>query len=356
MFREHLPIVDTMSTLGESNMSNEVVTFAAKPSYLAVVQPVAVDEFSNGLGGGGLNMPVLSIRGKEFRVRMDKQEQPVGRDLDVILVAGRPNVSKRYFEKGYDPKDEESQSPTCYSHDGIVPNAQNPKAHKCAECPFNAWGSAVGSKGEAKKGKACGDFKRLVVLPVFDNGVELPALILDLPPTSFKSNGNDMKLKEYVQACAKNGIDPTTYVVTLSFTSDEFPSISFRPKRYATEAEYARVVAARESDDVKDALAVSAPPAAPAFAQPALAPAPAFAQPAAAPAPVVPAFTVTPAPAPVASAPVVPAPAPVAPALVVPAPAPVASAPVETAQAPVSNNAAEQLAKVQALLSGMNKK
>lgn len=244
-------------------MANDIVI--SRPSFLpakvdAPAARAAADEFGGGLRAG-MPLPMLSTRGKEFRVRMDGNEtslRAVSRNgLDVVLVAARPTVSKRWYEGSYTSG--EIVSPTCSSKDGITPDVGNPVSKTCAACPKNAWGSGSRPDGTATKGKACGDYKRVVVWPVGLNSGDRTAtpMVLDLAATSLrapKGSRGLMMLSEYVQALTKNNLPVYAYVATLDFSDAEFPQVTFTPKRPVTEDEYTAVMAFREDDDVQEVL------------------------------------------------------------------------------------------------------
>lgn len=245
-------------------MANDIVI--SRPSFLPAVKAdasaarTAADEFGGGLRGG-MPLPVLSTRGKEFRVRMDGNEtslRAVSRNgLDVVLVAARPTVSKRWYEGSYTSG--EVVAPTCSSKDGITPDVAAPVARACATCPKNAWGSGTRADGTATKGKACNDYKRLVIWPVGLNSGDRQAtpMVLDLAATSLrapKGSRGLMMLSEYVTALTRNSLPVYAYVATLDFSDAEFPQVTFTPKRPVTEEEYKAIMAFREDDDVQEVL------------------------------------------------------------------------------------------------------
>lgn len=234
-------------------MSNQL-SIPSKPKFLAQQgdSPATLAEFSGGVTGG-LALPMLSIRSKVFRARLDGQEQELSktRDLELILVAARPYVSKRYYKSAY--QSGSTDAPECSSLDGKTPNAgDNRQSEKCATCPHNAFGS----KGA---GKACSDYKRLVVLPLVNGKAVSTPCILDVPATSLKTpkamrGGTDLMLKEYMNTLARHQIDPTTVVSTISFTGAEYPQISWSFARYVEEDEHGLVHELRGSDEVQEVL------------------------------------------------------------------------------------------------------
>jgi hypothetical protein len=113
--------------------------------------------------------------------------------------------------------------------------------------------------GTATKGKACGDYKRVVIWPVVLNSGYRTAtpMVLDLAATSLrapKGSRGVMMLSEYVQALTKDNLPVYAYVATLDFSDAEFPQVTFTPKRPVTEDEYKAVMAFREDDDVQEVL------------------------------------------------------------------------------------------------------
>lgn len=228
------------------------------PSFLAnrEVDTSMNSKLLGGLGGG-MPLPMLSIRGKEFRLRSGGNEVSLKtRELDVVIVAGRDGLSKRYYDSTYNGSDEIT-APICWSQDGHTPDAADPQSETCASCPLNAWGSAT-RNGRQSKGKACQDYKRLVVWPIIGkDGASLAQhCVLDIPPSSLKAprGSNETMFREYVQALAKHNLAPDIYVVRLGFTDAEYPQLTFSPQRLVTEAEYARIAKMKDDPDTEEVL------------------------------------------------------------------------------------------------------
>ena len=238
-------------------MSNDLI-IKDRPSFLPAAAGTSsvMSEFLGGLGGSaGPDMPILSIRGKGFRLRRDGQEVSLkASQLDVMLVASRANNSRRFYAGQYVPG--EINPPTCASSDGAHPdsNVTEKQAEACATCPRNVWGSKVTASGG--KGKQCDDYRR--VLLFIPSKQILKPVILDIPATSLKKKkgetGPEMQLREYLTAMARHGIEPHQAVTTLAFTDDEYPRLTFTFARWATAEEYQAAMTARESDEVALAL------------------------------------------------------------------------------------------------------
>ena len=75
--------------------------------------------------------------------------------------------------------------PDCFSMNGIEPDlgCSNVQAPRCSECEKNQFGSDSGSGGEARRGKACKNMKRVHVIL---KGEMLPHR-LTLPPSNLKA-------------------------------------------------------------------------------------------------------------------------------------------------------------------------
>ncbi len=235
-------------------MSNDLV-INERPDFLP--EPAgsssAMAEFMGGLGGsGGLDLPVLSVRGKVFRLRRDGQEVSLKTStLDVILAGARKNTSRRFYAGSY--QSGEVKAPTCASADGIVPddNVMEKQSDACATCPRNQWErTATGMR------KACDDYKRvLVFLP--EKGIYSP-VTLDISATSLRKKkgetGPELQMREYVQALARNQFEPHQVVTTLGFTDDEYPRLQFSFRRVVTQEEYGTIMQTRESEEFNQAL------------------------------------------------------------------------------------------------------
>ena len=319
-------------------------------------------EFSGGIHTG-MALPALSVRGKEFRVRWQGQERTLGgaRDLEVLVVAARPNISKRFYKTRYQQGSVEA--PDCFSIDGNRPDqsAAEPQCTTCGQCPHNQFGSRITESGG--KGKACNDYKRLVVLPFLGGKPFDTPVVLDVPATSLKTpkgyQGQAMFMREYFGMLAKHGCTPMDVGTKLQFTDAEYPQISFAFARNLSAEEYQLGQGWRTHEDVRSVLDMDEHEGVPS-GQAAEIPAPAQevprkpaqpAQEAVQPAPAQPA-PAQPAQEAAQPAPAQPAPAQPAQEAAQPAPAqPAQEAAQETAQ---SSDDAAVLSEVEELLKGFN--
>lgn len=200
-------------------------------------------KFSGGIKDGGDFLPTLGLRGRQFRIKAGKGNETSldNRTLDVILVTAREGVSKQYYEGAYVAG--ESKTPTCQSADGIRPDPSvvNKQSTTCATCRMNAWGSKINATTGAE-GKACGDFKVLILAPPTLDA-EKP-LQLQLPAASLKNLGLFIKLLNH------NGLAANEVVTQLKFTDDAFPKLDFKYVRNLTQDEVAQAHDLEKRDDV----------------------------------------------------------------------------------------------------------
>lgn len=175
------------------------------------------DGFSAGISSGDF-LPMLSIRGNRFRIRMDGEETVIPEtSIEVFLVTSRPNVSKTFYLGGYAPGGE-NKAPDCSSSDGVYPdaNVESPQNDTCQLCPNNAWGSKIGPTGN--KSKACQDYK-LIVLALA--AMPEKAFALRIPAASLKAFG------AYIGKLRMSGVPANAARTKISLGATEYPSLLF---------------------------------------------------------------------------------------------------------------------------------
>lgn len=257
-------------------MSTDLVLTGQRPSYLPAVPtavPAAQNPYLAGMSAGAL-LPTLSIRGKEFSVRKGEEEFSLGYEVSVILLGSRPNLSKRFYGSGYTPG--ERTLPRCASDDGVTPYSPSGDgviAPACAGCPNNVFGTGKNAQGQATRGKACQDFRRIVVYPLVEiSGSALhQAMILDIPPTSLRAKkGEPPAYSEFTRMLGDHGaLVPAgdrmvgAVVAKLSFQRGvESPRIVWTAERWATPEEIASASELAVEDEVTETLTVTPPTAA----------------------------------------------------------------------------------------------
>ena len=231
------------------------------PAHLAGAAAAkdAAKEFSGGVQSG---FPVLSYRGKTWRVKQGGEEQvytdesgDAVQSISVVLIRSNESLSKTYYKGRY--KEGDNSKPTCWSAGGIKPdpNVPEPVSPACAACPMNQWGSRVSEEG--KKQKACQDVRRMAV--IMDHELEAIAdgekdidsadvILMRVPAGSLNP------LKDYVEKVLlpKGGILPYMLVTRVGFDTDAaYPRFTFKGERFLDETEFGTVEELRESDIVK---------------------------------------------------------------------------------------------------------
>lgn len=235
-------------------MSKEIAQVVEKmPAFLKQVQS-RIEDYTSGVTAG-MPLPMLSFRGKEFRFRKDGHEVNTRqRDLEVIFVAPRKGVSKRYYAKQYTAG--ETAAPDCFSTDGITPDVANPVHDNCAKCPNNAWGSKITESG--KEAKLCQDYKRVCVAPLIRGSLMDEPVVLDIPATSLRTpkgfKGTEYMFREYMGVLAKHDIPVEGVVTALGFTDAEYPQLCFSFSRFASQKEFEQVQSMKGLPTVAEVL------------------------------------------------------------------------------------------------------
>lgn len=285
-------------------MSNAIIvpdTF--KGPVASVFQGMqAGDDLSGGITGG---YGLLKYRGKVWSIQYQGNSMNLMRDdgdgprgsVDVVIVKANAQMSKTYYINGWDENN--NNPPDCASANGIIPDQGVPhkQSDVCATCPRNAWGSAP----NGGKGKACGDHRRLAVVPLTPPGTDTVAnlrneslggpLLLRCPAASLQDMAAfDARYKgmgyPYFTMGIKIGFDP----------QESYPKFTFAAIRPLTEEEAKVVIELRNSPETARVVNEGS---APAVAQIAAQPAPAFLE---APPPNAVAPQVAPSPGPAAVA------------------------------------------------------
>lgn len=229
---------------------------AAIQKLMGLATPEAMNELSGGVTSG---FPIISYKGKVWRIRTKGEEQlHVDADknalptIDVVLVQANPNPSKIFYDKKFE--EGTNEAPRCFSNDGTAPDpsVQNPISKVCANCPNNAWGSRITDNG--KKSRACSDARRMAVVfaqDLYDNGADCQKFLLRVPPASLNP------LKDYAEKqLAPKGVPFFGIVTRIGFdVTAAHPQFTFKPARFLNEEEAEAIVKLRGSEDVKRILA-----------------------------------------------------------------------------------------------------
>jgi hypothetical protein len=232
----------------------------ALPAIFQQVGGEAFDEFSKGVTAG---FPVISYRGKVWRIKQGGEEQlyldengEARQSIELVLVRSNPKLAKIFYEGAYAEGD--TSAPRCWSADGERPDAgvQNPISKACAACPKNAWGSKITPAG--KKTRACADHRRMAVAfrhdveaAALNSSVEVPMYLLRTPPASLNP------LREYIEDVLKpKGVPPYAVFTKIGFDpAASHPQLTFKGVQFLNNEQGIVVVALRESEDTKRILA-----------------------------------------------------------------------------------------------------
>ena len=132
------------------------VARANLPAHLqgASEQMAGNKEFSGGVHSG---FPIVSYRGRTWRVRQSGEEQvyldendDAVQSIEIVLIQSNELLSKTYYKGKYTEGD--SAKPDCWSASGLKPDLDvpNPVNASCQSCPMNVWGSKTTDEGKKK--------------------------------------------------------------------------------------------------------------------------------------------------------------------------------------------------------------
>lgn len=186
---------------------------------------------------GAAGFPVLSIKGKVFTLVKDNERKVLTRSItdedgnveqvavqSLSLAIVRANTKSRvYYAGAYVEGDSDGAKPTCFSHDGVAPDAgsEAAQANKCAICPHAVWGSKASTDGREGKGTACTVNTRLAVA---DPKYPATVFLLRVPAGSRQNHSDAVKTVD------AHGYDYNTAVFKISFDNEApSPKLVFTP-------------------------------------------------------------------------------------------------------------------------------
>lgn len=225
-------------------MGELIPTNAQLPAHLQATQSAVENDAL--ITTGGPTFPMISLRGRQFRLKKEGAEKVLTgiTELKIVVLAATPNSqlnAKTYYEGEYTTGSDEA--PDCSSADGVKPdgNATNPQATVCATCPKNAWGSAT-SKMTGKDSKACKDTKMLYFVAPDNVGGDIVAL--RVPTMSLRH------LSKFARALSSRKVPVSACVTTINFVDSEYPEVEFGFGGYLDESAYNAVTDRIASDEV----------------------------------------------------------------------------------------------------------
>ncbi len=210
---------------------SEITLF--KDAVPAHIKSRQLDDLTSSLAGGG-GTKRISIRGGVFRLMDGGQEIAVREDrsLNMVVVNAAPNISRTFYEGTYE--EGKTAAPDCWSSDGVAPapDAANPQASACADCPQNIKGSGQGDS------RACRFSQRLAI--VLENDINGDVYQLTLPSQSIfgKPEGDRMPMQAYAKYLKAQRTSITAVVTEAKFDiNSSTPRLTFKPVRWLNEGE-----------------------------------------------------------------------------------------------------------------------
>lgn len=219
------------------------------PQSLAHLDP-GKSHLSEGIPETGMNM--LTYRGKEWRLRWDKQEYDLQvRSVDLILVRAAPYTSRIYFPKWDNRNDGVGQQPICFSLKGDVPDpfAPMPQHATCSGCQRDAWVFKDGGN----RGKECQSNRRVAVYllpislermpPAIAKELRRTTVFFKIPPGSFQA------LIQYDKTLQHRGFHHAQVVTRIGFDPKKQFCLSFDQIKVLDEQEGQIIKRLEESDE-----------------------------------------------------------------------------------------------------------
>lgn len=209
-------------------------------------------------GAGGESVNRISLKQSRFRLVVGGEQVRVFDEpyMNVVVVRANPGTSRAFYKNKYDPNAED-QMPTCFSDDGVHPNpdAREKQSVSCQNCPMNQWGSKI-SEVSGKKIKACGEVKRLGIVPA--SNPSAPAFQLNVPTASLTTWANYVrKLNQASPAVPYNGV-----VTKVSFDPEsDHPKLEFEPISWLSDEQYATIQERYHSDEIHSVATLTENPA-----------------------------------------------------------------------------------------------
>jgi hypothetical protein len=169
-------------------------------------------------------------------------------EINVIVVAALPRVSRVYYKGKYDPNAKPAL-PDCWSNLGDRPETAAPrKQHtNCADCSKNVKGS--GDNG----GRACRYQRRIAIL--LENDPSGDVYQFNVPAKSLfgKGVGNVHPFESYIKYLIAHGESPDTVVTNISYNLNaDSMELLFTPQRTLSDEEYALVQSVQANPEARN--------------------------------------------------------------------------------------------------------
>ena len=236
-------------------MTNAIVV---PDTFKGPVAPIFQNETSGDALSGGITggYGLVKYRGKVWSIQYHGNTMNLMRDdgdgprgsIDVVIVEANAQLSKTWYENGWDENN--TNPPDCASANGIVPDMGVPKKQNdvCLTCKKNQWGSDP----KGGKGKACGDHRRLAVVPLTDlrNETFGGPMLLRCPAASLQD------LAAFDSRYQSAGYKFFTMGVKIGFDPQEsFPKFTFQAIRPLSQDEGKVIMELRHSPETARVVA-----------------------------------------------------------------------------------------------------
>lgn len=209
-----------------------------------------LSEFAKTLHHGNVSRRIQTNTNGTFRrlVNGEQTGTAVRGEIDVIIIAALPKVSRIFYAEDFDMH-KEATLPNCWSNLGDKPEAAvSDKQHtNCAECPKNIAGS-----GKTEKSRACRFQRRIAVLVEGDPSGEVYQFNIPAKSIFGKGTGNVHPFESYIKYIISSGESPDNVVTTISYDLNaESMELMFTPLRCITDREYELVTEAQEKPETQ---------------------------------------------------------------------------------------------------------
>jgi hypothetical protein len=232
-------------------MSNVSIFNQEVPDFLRGAE---LNDLTKSLAGGGAGGKRISIRGGVFRKVVGGEEvgKLTTREMNVIIINARKNVSRVFYAGKYNP--DEIVPPSCFSNEGDVPDpsAEDKQSTSCATCPQNISGSGEGTS------RACRYQRRIAIL--LEGDATGDVYQLNVPSRSIfgKGEGNIHPFESYTKYIAGNGKNINQIITQVSMDLDsDTVKLFFSPVRHINREEWEVAEPAGKSIEAKNAVTLT---------------------------------------------------------------------------------------------------
>ena len=219
-------------------MSNVALFNNQLPDYLKEVE---LDEITKSLSGGENQIKRITLGNNKFVLKVNGTEisKTNNGKLEVVIINASKHISRTFYLKAYDPKDNTGAAPDCWSNDGERPDpsARDPQNATCMGCSQDIEGSGQG------KTKACRKNRRVAVALASDLGGDVYQMTLQSKSIFYdmKAPGDldHMPFNQYGKYVGSQGYNLNTLVTEMRFDEDStVGKLFFRPVRFLEKAEW----------------------------------------------------------------------------------------------------------------------